>query len=53
MQTQTMVNKDVKVAALNELKKFIQNNNIELSTYSCPDGSIDLKKLLQDHNVNL
>ena len=53
MQTQTAVNKDVKLAALNELKKFIQSNNIDVSTYRCPDGSIDLKALLQDHNISL
>jgi len=53
MQTHTTVNKDVKVAALNELKKFIQSNNIDMSTYRCADGSIDLKALLHDHNINL
>jgi hypothetical protein len=53
MQTQTTVKKDVKVAALSELNKFIQNNNIDMSTYRCPDGSIDIKALLQDQNISL
>ncbi|WP_179212611.1 hypothetical protein [Priestia aryabhattai] len=53
MQTQTTVNKDVKVAALKELEKFIQSNNIDLNTYICPDGNIDIKTLLQDHGMKL
>ncbi|WEA47310.1 hypothetical protein [Priestia aryabhattai] len=49
----TFIKEDIKAAALNELKKFIQHENIDVSTYTCPGGSIDIEALLQDHNINL
>jgi hypothetical protein len=54
MSMQTYVNKEnVKVEAMEQLRKFIQHKNIDVSSYLQSDGSIDLKSLLQDHGVNL
>jgi hypothetical protein len=51
---QTLTNKEnVKVAALNEVKKFIQSNKIDISTYMESDGTIDIKTLLQDFGIKL
>ncbi|MED3976744.1 hypothetical protein P4639_25410 [Priestia megaterium] len=44
---------DLQSAALNELNKLIQTKNIDLSTYICPDGSLDIKALLQDYGMEL
>ncbi|MGC3792005.1 hypothetical protein [Priestia aryabhattai] len=50
----TLTNKeDVKVAAMNEVKRFIQQNNIDMSTYICEDGTLDIKAFMQEHGYKV